>query len=232
MNNFSGPRSHNHIHSRTLQHHGRSGVSASPLLERVETVVPLAPIVPDDVALVSALLRGDESAPATLFDRYGNHVQRVLVRVLGYAEPERADLLHDVFVRSLERIANLQNPRALKAWLTGITVFTAQEWIRRRRRVGPPLAPDDADERTAPSIAPEAREAVRSFYALMDRLDGNERAAFILRHVEGMNLNEVAEACDVSLSTARRRIDRADDRFRQMLAQYPALLERLRESQR
>jgi len=47
-----------------------------------------------------------------------------------------------------------------------------------------------------------------------------------------MNLNEVAEACDISLSTARRRIGRADQRFRQMLGEYPALLERLKESNR
>ena len=81
-------------------------------------------------------------------------------------------------------------------------------------------------------MAPEAMEAVRSFYAVMDRFNGDERAVFILRFVEGMNLNEVAETCDISLSTARRRIGRADQRFRQMLGEYPALLERLKESNR
>jgi RNA polymerase sigma-70 factor, ECF subfamily len=194
--------------------------------------VPFAPIVQDDAALVYALLQGDLGAPSTLFDRYGSHIQRVLARMLGYAEPERVDLLHDVFVRALERVQDLKNPRALKSWLTGIAVFTAQEWIRRRKRVGPPLAPDDAAEREAVSTPPEATEAVRSFYAVMDRFSGDERAVFILRFVEGMNLNEVAEACGISVSTARRRIGRADDRFRQMLAEYPALLERLKESKR
>ena len=202
------------------------------MLERDATVLPFAPIVQDDAALVYALRQGDPGAPSTLFDRYGSHIQRVLARMLGYGEPERADLLHDVFVRALERIGDLKNPRALKAWLTGMAVFTAQEWIRRRRRAGPPQAPEAADEREGASIAPEAMEAVRSFYAVMDRFGNDERAAFILRFVEGMNLNEVAEACDISLSTARRRIGRADERFRQMLVEYPALLERLKESKR
>jgi RNA polymerase sigma-70 factor (ECF subfamily) len=215
-----------------LQYHGRSGVSASPVLERDANVVPFAPIVQDDAALVYALKQGDAHAPSLLFDRYGSHVQRVLARMLGYGEPERADVLHDVFVRALERIGDLKNPRALKSWLTGMTVFTAQEWIRRRKRAGPLHAPEDADRREATSVAPEAMEAVRSFYAVMDRFNGDERAVFILRFVEGMNLNEVAEACDISLSTARRRIGRADQRFRQMLGEYPALLERLKESKR
>jgi RNA polymerase sigma-70 factor (ECF subfamily) len=221
-----------HLEWRTLQYHGRSGASRLPALERDERVVPIAPPLEDDDALVHALLEGDPGAPAVLFDRYGVYLQRVLARILGYGEPERADLLHDVFVRALERMADLKNPRALKAWLTGIAVFTAQEWIRRRRRVGPPVSSDAALDREAPRLEPEAMEAVRSFYAAMDRLPEDERAVFILRFVEGMNLNEVAEACDISFSTARRWVSRADDRFRRMLPEYPALLERMKGDQR
>ena len=187
-------------------------------------------VAEDDSILVSALVKGDPRAPSILFDRYGAHVQRVLARMLGYAEPERADLLHDVFIRALERIGELKNPRALKHWLTGITVFTTQEWIRRRRRIGPPREPAGADRHQATAIEPEAREAVRAFYEVMNRFDPDERAAFILRFVEGMTLGEVAEACEVSLSTARRRISRADDRFRALMPQYPSLIERLRRT--
>ena len=78
------------------------------MLERDTNVVPFAPIVQDDTALVYALIQGDPSAPSALFDRYGSHVQRVLARMLGYGEPERADVLHDVFVRALERIGDLE----------------------------------------------------------------------------------------------------------------------------
>jgi RNA polymerase sigma-70 factor (ECF subfamily) len=62
----------------------------------------------------------------------------------------------------------------------------------------------------------------------MDRFPENERAAFILRFVEEMELTEVAEACAVSLSTARRRIRRAEQRFLKLLPQFPALAERVK----
>jgi RNA polymerase sigma-70 factor (ECF subfamily) len=212
-----------------LQYHRRSGASLSPAIERDDRIVPIVPRLEDDQALVHALLEGDPRAPSVLFDRYGAHLQKVLARVLGYGEPERADLLHDVFVRALERMSDLKNPRALKAWLTGIAVFTAQEWIRRRKRTGPPVTPDAALDREGPALEPEAIEAVRSFYAAMARLRDDERAVFILRFVEGMNLHEIADACQISFSTVRRRVSRAEDRFHRMLAEYPALLERLKE---
>jgi RNA polymerase sigma-70 factor (ECF subfamily) len=189
--------------------------------------MPVVPEVHDDEVLVHALQQGDPGAPATLFDRYGTYVERVLARMVGYAESERTDLLHDVFVRALERIGELKNPRALKSWLVRMAVFIAQEWIRKRKRSGPTLAPEDRPEREGLNAPPETVEAVRAFVSLADRLNGEDRAVFILRFLEGMNLNEVAEACDVSLSTARRRISRAERRFRRILPEYPALLERL-----
>jgi RNA polymerase sigma-70 factor (ECF subfamily) len=185
-----------------------------------------------DELLVHGLLQGNSNATAELFDRYGAYVQRVLARLLGYAEPERADLLHEVFVRALERVADLKSARALKPWLAGIAVFTAQEWLRRRKRLGPLLAPEDGAAREALDASPEARQAVRCFYELVDRFGADERAAFILRQLEGMSLNEVAAACGVSLSTARRRIERAEARFQQLLPEYPALRERGEQTRR
>jgi DNA-directed RNA polymerase specialized sigma24 family protein len=47
-----------------------------------------------------------------------------------------------------------------------------------------------------------------------------------------MNLNEIAEACDLSISTARRRVIRAESRFRRILPDFPALFERLEKEVR
>ena len=198
------------------------------MLEREGAASSSEPGPESDELLVQALLRGDPGATAELFDRHAAHVQRVLVRILGYTEPERADLLHEVFMRALERVGDLKRARSLKPWLVGIAVFTAQEWIRHRKKRGPLLPPEEGAAREARDASPEAREAVRAFYELVGRFDADERSAFILRSLEGMTLSEVAEACNVSLSTARRRIDRAEQRFAELLPQYPALVERMR----
>jgi RNA polymerase sigma-70 factor (ECF subfamily) len=215
------------ILERRLQYGRRSGVSASPALDREAGGASFLPVVDDDEALVDALVRRDPDAPAILFDRYAPYVQRVLARIVGYSEPERMDLLHDVFVRALEGIGDLKNPRALKSWLVGITVFLAKEWLRRRKRVGSPVAPESAADRAGISTPPDAVEAVRSLYALLDRFNADDRAVFVLRVLEGMNLNEIAEACDLTISTARRRVLRAEARFHRLLPGYPALAERV-----
>lgn len=180
----------------------------------------------DPTALVQALRTGEQGAPGELFDRYGVAIHRVLLRIVG-DDPEGSDLLHDTFLRALDHIGELRNPRALKSWLNKMAVFTAQEWIRERQRMGQPHSPDSAPERPSVSPTPEARQAIRSFYAIMDRFPEDERAAFILRFVEEMDLTEVAEACGVSLSTARRRIRRAEQRFLRLLPRFPALEERI-----
>jgi RNA polymerase sigma-70 factor (ECF subfamily) len=217
-----------HVYFGRLQHSGRSGVSASPALDREDTVAPFVPpVLDDDEALVHALLQRHPDAPAALFDRHAPYVQRVLARIVGYSEPERMDLLHDVFVRALEGIGDLKNPRALKSWLVGIAVFIAKEWLRRRKRIGSPVAPERAADRVATSAPPDAVEAVRALYSLLDRFNEDDRAVFVLRVLEGMNLSEIAEACDLTISTARRRVLRAEDRFRRLLPGYPALVERV-----
>lgn len=182
--------------------------------------------IDDPSELVRALRTGEQGAPGELFDRYGVAIHRVLLRIVG-DDPEGKDLLHDTFLRALDHIGELRDPRALKSWLNRMAVFTAQEWIRARRRRGHSRSVDSSSEPSV-SPAPEAREAVRAFYAIMDRFPADERAAFILRFVEEMELTEVAGACDVSVSTARRRIRRAERRFLKLLPQFPALNERIK----
>jgi RNA polymerase sigma-70 factor (ECF subfamily) len=202
------------------------------MVERAGSSLSAETAADADERLLEGLLQRSPSATAELFDRHASYIQRVLTRLLGYAEPERADLLHEVFVRALEKVAELKSARSLKPWLAGIAVFTAQEWLRRRKRRGPLLPPEDGAARAAPHTSPEARQAVGDFYRLLDRFGEHERTAFILRQLEGMSLQEVADTCDVSLSTARRRIDRAEADFQRLLPEYPALLERSRQPRR
>jgi RNA polymerase sigma-70 factor (ECF subfamily) len=178
----------------------------------------------DDRALVKALLDGHRAAKAELFDRYAPHVERILIRILGH-DHELADLLHEVFARSLAGLGTLEDPSALKGWLTGITVFTARECIRRRVR-GRWLrffAPEDLPDIETITTDEETREALRITYALLDRLGPDDRIAFALRFFEGLEIVSIASACGVSINTAKRRIVRAQRRFVALAEREPAL---------
>lgn len=202
-----------------------SGADLSIATEPRSEVVPL-PIPPSDAGLARALRAGQPGAAATLFDRYGKHVERVLLRVLG-PDPELEDLVQDVFVAALESIAQLSEPSALKAWLSKIAVFTARSRIRRRQRWRflRFVPAEDLNDVVSEVPRVEASAALKSTYRVLAQLPADERIAFALRFMEGMDLTEVAAACSVSLATIKRRLSRAQSGFVRLARDCPALSE-------
>jgi len=184
------------------------------------------PIPESEVALVAALQAGRAEARRALFDRYSNDVERILYRVLG-PDPDAADLLHDVFVVALSSIGQLRDPRALAGWLRGITVLKARKHILRKQRwrIIQLFAPSDLPEREARVTPIEVSAALRCTYEVLGQLPADERVAFALRFVDGMELTAVAEACAVSLATIKRRLTRAEATFKALAASQPELVE-------
>ncbi len=184
------------------------------------------PIPDSDAGLVAALRSGRQSAKAALFDRYGRHVERVLTRVLG-PDPDVQDLLQDVFVSALESIDRLEDPNSLKPWLSRIAVFTARGRIRRRVRWRfiRNDAFDEVAEVEAHLASAEVSEALRRTYQALKQLPPDERIAFALRFIDGMELTEVAQASGVSLATIKRRLTKAQRRFVDVAKRDPSLQE-------
>ena len=147
------------------------------------------PLPESDAVLVAALCAGRLEAKRVLFDRYGSDVERVLYRILG-PDPEIADFLQDVFLAALASIDKLRNPDALRAWLTGIAVRKARKCIlkRQRWRFIHLMQQGEAPDREAPAAPAEVSEALRCTYKVLDAMPPDERLAFALRHIDGMEL--------------------------------------------
>ena len=126
-------------------------------------------------------------------------------------------------MRAWRGIEGLEDPRALKAWLARISVFTARGVIRgRRRRRWLSFVPELPDPEPA-WAGSDLRDAARAVYSVLDRMAPDQRIPFALRTLEGMDLESTAAACGVSLSTARRRLAKAEKRFYVLAREYPAL---------
>jgi RNA polymerase sigma-70 factor (ECF subfamily) len=91
---------------------------------------------------------------------------------------------------------------------------------RLRRLVGLDQATDMA---AAPAHDPVAREGIHRVYRALDRLDAGSRVLFVLRHVEQLELTELAKAEGCSLATVKRRLAKAEQRFEAIAAGDPAL---------
>ena len=184
------------------------------------------PFTGDDTALLAALKVGHPGAVAAFYDRFATHVQRILLRVLG-GDRELADVHHDVFVRALGSIGDVIEPAALKAWVTQVAVFTARTCIQRRSRRWwlRIMAPEEVPEAEATVPSGEVNEALRATYDVLEKLPPDERIAFALRFVDGMELTDVAKACDCSLATIKRKLQKAEKRFVTLASRQPVLLD-------
>jgi RNA polymerase sigma-70 factor (ECF subfamily) len=181
--------------------------------------------VASDAELVGALRGGAHAAAVALFDRHGKHVERLLYSLLG-PEPEAEDLLHEVFLRAIQGIRELDEPAKLRGWLTGITVHTAREHIRKRvRRRWLSFVAEVPEPLPAPLCvaAEEVTEATRCTFEVLRGMTADDRVVFSLRFIEGMEMAAIAVACDVSLSTAKRRLKEAEAHFVARARRFPAL---------
>ncbi len=181
------------------------------------------PFVGDDAALVAGLRARNSAAIASLYQRYGGHALRVLARVLGDDE-DLEDLHHDVLVRAIRSAEHVEEASSLKAWISIVAVNVARSALKKRslRRWLTFLPWNEVPEVEAPSTDEEAL-ALRRTYAILDHLSPRDRIVFALRIIEGMELAEVAEACELSLATVKRRLVRAEARFTAMARRDPIL---------
>jgi len=138
-------------------------------------------------------------------------------------EPE--DLVQEVFLRLFRLIRTLREPNALPAFVISITTHVVQSemrraWVRRLLRkqqeilasVSTHFGPDD-----------DAREGLSRLYEHLSKLSAEDRIAFTLRFVEGMELSEMAEALGVSLATIKRRISHSTKRLAHRVRTDPTL---------
>jgi RNA polymerase sigma-70 factor (ECF subfamily) len=198
-------------------------------------VLPLA-FTGDDVALVAALKINHPGAKAAFFHRYASLVERIVTHVLGF-DHELSDIIQEIFTRALGSIHSLRNPDALHPWLARLAALTARKILRTRsRRAWLRRFTDAEEEALYEPITPgpdyENRVALRAVYKILESLPANERVAFALRFIDGMQLMEVAYACEVSIATVKRRIQRAEGRFLAAAREQPVLTEWLKGGSR
>jgi RNA polymerase sigma-70 factor (ECF subfamily) len=169
---------------------------------------------PDDLdvaALVARAQRHEPAGEAALFERFAPGLAGMLERLLG-SLADAEDALQDTFVVALGQIEQLREPAAVGAWLKGIAVHQAQRRFRRRR-----LLRVLGLDRAAPTTPPDVRDTLRRLSDHLNVLPDALRLAWMLRHVEGESLPDVARACGCSLATAKRRIATADEKLRAKL---------------
>ena len=170
--------------------------------------------------LVAAARAGDVAAFERMMREHERLVLATALRLTGDLEDAK-DVSQDVFLKLYRNLARLQNTEAVPAWLYRVTVNACHD-LRKKR---PERAPADcAEELRDPGADPQTgvseAERRRALELSLRYLSEKERAALVLRELEGLTTGEVARALGSSESTVRSQISIARSKIHQFLERY------------
>lgn len=168
-----------------------------------------------DATLVERALGGDRWAKEALYRRHVRRVTNAVTRMIGRSA-DADDAIQEAFLIAFTRLSELRDPAAFRGWLAQIAVNEVRGRLRKRRWMRRLRLDRDEDDASLEALAsndatPEMRAELSRLDAVLAAMDAELRMAWMLRHVEGWELTEVATALDCSLATAKRRIKDASE---------------------
>jgi RNA polymerase sigma-70 factor, ECF subfamily len=193
----------------------------------------------NDAVLFERLRAGDPASLELLMARFASRVYRVAGRICASAS-DAEEVAQDVFLTVFQKAGSFEGRAALSTWIYRITVNASLNKRRgKRSEVEQPLdellpsyLPDGhrrgdrsyllADWSSMPDVALLSREGREVIRAAVDRLPHHYRAVLLLRDVEELSSEEVAEVLEESVASVKSRLHRARMALREQLTRHYA----------
>ena len=191
----------------------------------------LARVLPwsqDEVELVTELQGGSAAAFDWLVTHYSGSVYSLVVGMVSESS-DAADITQDVFLKAFRGIRGFRRGSSLKTWLYRIAIREAlnhRRWLWRHHRQQDSIDLDPAsghasmeieDEGSTPFDQAACHEVQQAVQRALQSVPDVYRSAVILRDLEGMSYEEVAEVLNVSVGTVKSRILRGRRMLREIL---------------
>jgi len=179
----------------------------------------------DEAKLISRCQEGDQEALKQVFDLYHHKVYRIAYGVLRHRE-EALDIVQEVFIKLFRSIGNFKRESRLSTYLYRMTVNTAIDHLRKGGKSR--VTSLDEEEGIQPAEEPEKRpdriflykELEGKVNEALNELPVDQRTAIILREVEGLSYQEIAETMRSSIGTVMSRLHYGRKRMQELLKDY------------
>jgi RNA polymerase sigma-70 factor, ECF subfamily len=167
----------------------------------------------DEQDLIERAANGDVDAFTELVESRRQRVFWIAYNLVGDRELAR-DVAQEVFLRLFRVIGRFRKGGRFDPWLYRITVHLGLDALRRERRhrqaASLEAAAQTPDEATPSGLAGLGEEEIRRIFGLLAaKLGRKQRAAFVLREIEGLPTAEVAEILETTESTVRNHVQQA-----------------------
>lgn len=182
----------------------------------------------DEQRLLERLREGDDAAYEALLERFQTPVYQLVCRLID--DPDEAgDVVQDVFLKVFRGVGSFRGQSSLKTWIYRIAVNEAhnrRRWFSRHRRPEVVLAGEEegsdrlerlSDHGRTPydwTLSNEMRTAIEE---ALEGINPVFRSAVVLRDLEELSYEEIADILDVSIGTVKSRILRGREALRRAL---------------
>ena len=167
----------------------------------------------DEADCVDRAQRGDAAAFAALMRRYQERIYRFLVRMTRSQDDAR-EMTQETFLNAWQALPRWRPNARLSTWLFRIARNEALDGLRHAQRLE--FVPIDAltaeqlpAQSTTPESALQARQSVAALERALARLPVAQREILLLRDIEDLSYEDIAEVLDIRLGTVKSRIARA-----------------------
>jgi RNA polymerase sigma-70 factor (ECF subfamily) len=173
-----------------------------------------------DTELVTRSQRGDVEAFPKLVDRYAAMLYGLAVSLVGNAA-DAEDVLQETLLGAFHGLRRFKQRSSVKTWLTRILVRQAASHFRRTKRLRNRVLRLDADSAPETPAAPVSKPGSRmDVVAAIAELTGEHREVIVLRELNGMSYEEIAEVLGIPRGTVESRLFRARRQLQKRLGAY------------
>ena len=176
-----------------------------------------------DEALVRSARLGDEAAFRVLVDRYGPGMYRYALRLVGGSHADAAEVTQEALISAWKGLDRFEGRSALRSWLFRLVHRRAAD-LHRHRRATP------IDDELLSTVVREAKdnplqdvldaELLEALQQALDELPWNQRAAWLLKEVEGLTYEEIATTLSLSVDSVRGHLHRGRRTLQERMARW------------
>ena len=179
------------------------------------------PVAVDDNSLIKRSCSGDLDAFEHLVRAHQDRIYNLAYRITGNHE-DAADAAQDAFVRAYQALPRFRGEASFSTWVYRIATNAALDLVRRRPQVPPVELPADQASSDDPAAEAHRREVNRRVHAAVGRLPDEYRAVVVLRDLQGLAYDEIANVLHVPIGTVRSRLSRGREALRALLTDLVA----------
>ena len=180
--------------------------------------------------LIEQLKQGDEAAFKTIVETWQDMVYNTALGIV--QNPEDAeDIAQEVFVQVYESIHSFKGEAKFSTWLYKITVTKTMDHLRRKKRkkrfafiqslfgANDEIAHDPPDFHH-PGVVLDKKETASELFKAIEQLPENQKIAFTLNKLEGLNYQEVSEIMNTTVPSIESLLHRAKNNLKKLLEIY------------